>query len=379
MNRKFKIYYYSIIFITLLIIIQEILNLTHYQVNRGSLILIFIMAIFSEILISESNVDTTVTLRGPLTLFSIMSFPLIWVYFFGISISFISKWYATMIKKEYEKTIDMKLIFNCSQSVIIIRAVSFFLENFHILEKSELTIFSAVILLSLLYVMVNITLVGVVVSLFSNKNSFKDYDLKELFLYYFYFFMIGEMLYFSYNIYGNFALLFSMFFVIPIQGTILNYYKIDDLNRMLVIDNLTGAYNRYYLEKYINNIIIDKKSFTLIFFDFDNFKEVNDKYGHLAGDAVLKNVVKELKKKIDKKGKVFRYGGDEFCIFLSGKDYEDFDSTNSGNILFEGIEIFYSYSVGSFSHDGKDSLTFQDVMKVLDRSMYENKNLRKNN
>lgn len=381
MNRKFEIYYYSVVLASIFSLAESLLNLNYkYEMDILGFIIVFAMAIASEILISEANVDTTVTLRGPLTLFSIFIFPLVWVYFMGISISVISKLYATRVKKEYERIFDMKVIFNCSQSVIIIKAVSFALEKLNVSYSGELGIFISIILLSLLYVAVNVLLVGTVVSLFSSKNSFKDYDVKELAIYYFYFFMISELLYFSYESYGNLALMFSMFFVLPIQGTILNYYKIDNLNKLLIIDNLTGAYNRYYFEKYINKNILDKKSFTLIFFDFDNFKEINDGYGHFAGDMVLKNVVKDLKKRFEKNGKVFRYGGDEFCIFLNGKEYENFesfDSLASGKLLFEGKEISYSYSSGSFSHDGQESITFKEIMNLLDKNMYENKNLKK--
>ena len=377
MSKKFKAYYFAVILVAVFSIFHEILHLKDYKMDIFSFIVIFIMAIFSEILISESNVDTSVTLRGPLTLFSMLNFPIIFVYFFGVFISFISKLYSTIIKNEYEKVIDIKLIFNISQSVVIIKAVSLFIRYFKIVEKSNLIIFISIIFLSLLYALVNLFLLGTVVSLFNNKNSFKDYNIKELLIYYFYFFMIAEMLYFSYEIYGNFALVFSIFFILPMQGTILNYYKIDDLNKLLILDNLTEAYNRYYLEKYTNGKILDKKSFTLIFFDFDNFKEINDGYGHLAGDMVLKTVVKNLKKRFEKNGKVFRYGGDEFCILINGKVNDDFESINFGEILFNGKKIKYSYSAGIFNYDGKKPTTFKGIMEILDKNMYKNKNLKK--
>lgn len=85
-------------------------------------------------------------------------------------------------------------------------------------------------------------------------------------------------------------------------------------------DNLTNLYNRNYLdeildvlmEKYINKYEI----FSVIIFDIDFFKSVNDKYGHSYGDKVLIAVSNTINKNIIDNGYACRYGGEEFVIIL---------------------------------------------------------------
>lgn len=82
------------------------------------------------------------------------------------------------------------------------------------------------------------------------------------------------------------------------------YYK------MSHTDGLTDLFNKRYLNKKINNYE------NILIIDIDYFKKVNDKYGHLAGDFILKEFSKILKKEFIKTGKIIRYGGEEFVILF---------------------------------------------------------------
>ena len=85
-------------------------------------------------------------------------------------------------------------------------------------------------------------------------------------------------------------------------------------------DPLTGLYNRRYFNGFLENEIERSKrhnhEFCLLMLDLDNFKGINDSYGHLCGDDVLRDVAQILKKKIRRGDMVTRLGGDEFCIVL---------------------------------------------------------------
>lgn len=84
------------------------------------------------------------------------------------------------------------------------------------------------------------------------------------------------------------------------------------------IDTLTQTYNRRYLRQYLKSIDIGK--YQILMLDFDHFKEVNDYYGHEMGDTVLRESTKEIKKHLKKEDKIFRYGGEEFLLFICNTD-----------------------------------------------------------
>jgi LuxR family maltose regulon positive regulatory protein len=92
------------------------------------------------------------------------------------------------------------------------------------------------------------------------------------------------------------------------------------LPRSAIIDHLTGLYNRRYFDRLLKKIITESKKtknqFSLVMIDINNFKEINDRYGHLAGDRILIDVAKILKKSVRRADICFRYGGDEITIIL---------------------------------------------------------------
>lgn len=86
-----------------------------------------------------------------------------------------------------------------------------------------------------------------------------------------------------------------------------------------VTDELTGVYNRHkfneIVDRYTGKLLFDKKGFLLLL-DIDFFKNVNDTYGHEAGDAILKFVSTEIKSQVYERDYVIRWGGEEFIIIL---------------------------------------------------------------
>lgn len=95
-----------------------------------------------------------------------------------------------------------------------------------------------------------------------------------------------------------------------------------ELLELSITDGLTGLYNQRHfyrqLDKEMERARGEQATFSLLLFDLDDFKAFNDRYGHLEGDKVLKNVSEAVLKSIRKIDSAYRYGGDEFTIILPG-------------------------------------------------------------
>jgi len=94
-----------------------------------------------------------------------------------------------------------------------------------------------------------------------------------------------------------------------------------DLRRQAWTDELTGAGNRRSLSRVLGQVIerarVDRRPVTVMYFDIDNFKTYNDRFGHAAGDAVLRETVQLLRSVIRRGDHVFRIGGDEFVVIFA--------------------------------------------------------------
>ena len=162
-----------------------------------------------------------------------------------------------------------------------------------------------------------------------------------------------------------------------------NYYK--DLSRT---DALTGLYNRRYLKELVDrlNTEVDRPATSaLIMLDLDNFKDINDTYGHLVGDLLLTKTATKIKKHIRKTDIGCRYGGDEFLVFLSGANSDIAKSIADGirtDILEdfsyseEGQEIHHTISIGVT--ENRDDDTFDSMFLRADAALYRSKNSGRN-
>lgn len=119
----------------------------------------------------------------------------------------------------------------------------------------------------------------------------------------------------------------AVVFISSISVGIIVIFMLKKNNR---IDGLTHMYNRKYFDKEFDgvlkkqhkNFIHDKPSY-LCMYDIDNFKNINDTYGHDFGDEVIKAIAAVSKKEIKHKGKAFRYGGEEFILIIKNINEED--------------------------------------------------------
>ncbi|MBH5319285.1 GGDEF domain-containing protein [Paenibacillus sp. GSMTC-2017] len=156
-----------------------------------------------------------------------------------------------------------------------------------------------------------------------------------------------------------------------------------ELEKASVTDSLTGLYNRRYLTHLCNSG--SDKLYSVLFIDIDDFKEVNDQFGHDTGDALLLEIAGRLKQNVRKSDVLIRYGGDEFLIcfqHLAQDQDMKFVSDKIEHSLREpytinGQSINIYASVGISSKQGGGS-TLRELISDADQSMYTVKNNEKN-
>jgi diguanylate cyclase (GGDEF)-like protein len=153
-----------------------------------------------------------------------------------------------------------------------------------------------------------------------------------------------------------------------------------EIYSVAILDSLTGLYNRRYIEHRLSEELTRAQRSTLpltvIVFDLDGFKQVNDKYGHAAGDALLKVFSTRLRKATRGSDLTARYGGDEFLALLPECRGEEVQYVLK---RLEGIEIDVggemlpvSFSAGSADYIVGESA--EELLSRADRAMYLHKN-----
>lgn len=159
------------------------------------------------------------------------------------------------------------------------------------------------------------------------------------------------------------------------------------IKSLIYYDELTELPNRKLLFKLSNDLIEANEKFALIFVDLNKFKYINDVFGHSAGDEVLVNFSRRLKKCLKDKGIVTRYSGDEFIIIYN--NYIDNDELQLffNNVILEefkepitfnnGKKVFMNFAAGVSVYP-KDGNSFNDLINKSDFMMYSSKRSSKN-
>ncbi|MGN1280655.1 MAG: GGDEF domain-containing protein [Succinivibrio sp.] len=154
------------------------------------------------------------------------------------------------------------------------------------------------------------------------------------------------------------------------------------------IDALTGLNNRNRFKKYLSSVMssmsVNRANMFLTYIDIDEFKKINDNYGHVVGDLALRTVA-EAMREIGAQTRSFiaRLGGDEFAIISSHNSKEEYELMiqRLRKLLDEKASINFTefkvgFSLGTTSLDVERS-SINDLIKVADRRMYEQKRLKK--
>ena len=157
-----------------------------------------------------------------------------------------------------------------------------------------------------------------------------------------------------------------------------------NLKEQLLHDQMTGLYNHKGFYKLLSSLITENKGdIVLAILDLDNFKEINDNYGHDKGDKVLMQLTYFLKTNCEKKAFTCRYGGEEFAVI-----FQDFTIKETGNLIdnireefsnhvFEDLEnsrVTFSCGLAKYV----DGMTVEELFTCADKAMYRAKNTGKN-
>ncbi|GAA0740306.1 GGDEF domain-containing protein [Clostridium oceanicum] len=174
-----------------------------------------------------------------------------------------------------------------------------------------------------------------------------------------------------------------------------------NIEELLMKDELTKAYNRRYMSKRllldIANCKAQRVNACIMMFDVDNFKLINDSYGHIVGDKVLKEIVRIISRLIEKDNAwIARYGGDEFILVLNNVSKKKGlaiankikTSIEKHEFIFKGenIKVTISLGVGNIEDLEYDCLNVSDeeycideIIDYVDSKLYKAKSLGKNN
>ncbi len=163
--------------------------------------------------------------------------------------------------------------------------------------------------------------------------------------------------------------------------------KIQQVRRTVFLDPLTGLFNQTYLMEKLAELCRNArrfgKPFSVLFADLDGFKAVNDRHGHLTGDAYLQHAASWLKRFFREVDTVARYAGDEFCILLPETSDPDaqqamarLQSALAGAAFIrDGLTLPLQMSVGASTYSNATD-TPQTLIQTADQAMYRQKSAR---
>ena len=163
----------------------------------------------------------------------------------------------------------------------------------------------------------------------------------------------------------------------------------EEIYRLTTVDGLTQIFNKRYfqecIEREIARALRYRREMSLVMFDIDHFKQVNDTQGHLAGDSVLKTLAATVKNKIRREDLFARYGGEEFAIVLPEIDAHNAHQfaekirriVELTDFRFEGVKMDVTISLGVAALD-QETTDAAGLIKRADEHLYEAKNAGRN-
>ncbi len=173
------------------------------------------------------------------------------------------------------------------------------------------------------------------------------------------------------------------------QDNIENVFH-NELYKMAVVDALTGSYNKRYFEERIREefsyCLRNNVPLSLMMFDIDHFKTINDTHGHPAGDFVLSHISTLAKSIIRSEDILARYGGEEFMVVLKATDAAGAiilserlrRLVDESEFEFEGKKIHVTISLGVCTLNGQNFGSWENMLKLVDTLLYKSKNSGRN-
>ncbi len=173
---------------------------------------------------------------------------------------------------------------------------------------------------------------------------------------------------------GVFSIVFFMF---SLQTNNLNEASLK-LKTLSEIDSLSQISNRYSGEKRIDELVKNKVAGHFVVLDIDDFKSINDTYGHAIGDEAIIKFAALLKDTFGKDSVTMRLGGDEFALYLpKGSKHNDLISTFLSELEEVRLSADPSFKItasfGSAEYDGEEQTSFDKLYRIADIKLYEAK------
>jgi len=265
--------------------------------------------------------------------------------------------------RDYSRNIKHSILAGSILAVIVVSFMSYYTGDF-----SLEVVYALVILLSAWYAG---RLQGLIVAFFSGAGIVLSY----------YFFNAQSVA----MHYANMGLEIVVLTAISLLTAALREHHLK-AEYMASYDSLTGVSNRnsFFLltQQVMNEASRYKRPFSLAFFDLDNFKEVNDRKGHLEGDKALKLVAEVIRSNLRQTDIVARFGGDEFVVLLPETDHAMAESVlrNLQSKLLHAMEENnwpITFSIGAVTCKSFH-FSIDDLLQLADNYLYSVKSLSKN-
>lgn len=285
-----------------------------------SIIVLMIINVFADLLSVPLPSGVNVSLSYPIMICSLILYgpaATMWVYVPGSLFVQITR------KKE-----PFKVVFNVTQIAIPVFIAGFFLKGGSpeiVITRDILRIFLAVLTFDL----INFSQVIKVITLLAGgsfRQALKDTWFQELATVRPIYYASGIIMAVCFQAQG---ILGGMLVVAPVLGAFFQLSAQNELKSQRSranTDALTGLSNRYALSNWwqreLPGIINNSKTLSVIMIDIDDFKKVNDRYGHDVGDMVLRQVADILRECVRRTDCIFRFGGEEFVVLLPESDSE---------------------------------------------------------
>jgi len=173
------------------------------------------------------------------------------------------------------------------------------------------------------------------------------------------------------------------------SGNIETVYH-EEIHRLTIQDGLTRICNKRALDEFLDREVFrtqrHKRPLSVLMLDIDKFKSINDTYGHLCGDFVLRDLANCIGKNVRHEDMFARYGGEEFCMVLVETSSDEAVDTaermrtaiENHPFLFESNTIQLTISIGVSTTCGETTVTSQSLLATADRNLYEAKRAGRN-
>ena len=307
------------------------------------------------------------------------------LFFFGVQPVIIAGVIYSLIsavinkkRKFTTKVFNIKSYFNICLEILVTYITYLFITQFQV-DLHTYRGVMIVIAAGLVHISSNIILLFLVDSFYNGVWKTNHFALDQIKIE-LYTIVLSLIIVYTYNS-GAVLLTFAIFSLnIPFHRLAQINFLLKQQNQELITDTLTKAYNFKYFEGILKYNIENNRDLALVFIDIDEFKEVNDKYGHSAGNKAIIDLTNLIKGIIGDKSILCRFGGDEFCIIIDESELGRIDilaeeliaKTSNLEIEYGNNRFNIRLSIGIYiTNDRSESI--QTIIDKADSAMYEAK------